>query len=164
MGDNINIIPINSEYFNKKNNTNLFIDTVYKNFYYLSSDEKLKHSMQEIQRLLYSSNFKGFFIKKNGNIIGYLLGEILYLNDGRKVFFISYLYVSKMFRKHGLASKLLTLVTNLTKNLGLQAIMLICDTQDNQVHDFYLKRGFMLDMILRRYERHDVLSLPVGYY
>ncbi|ARF09047.1 acetyltransferase GNAT family protein [Catovirus CTV1] len=162
--NNINIISVDSDYFNNKKNTPLFVDTVFNNFSYLAKEEKLKHSFAEINKLLNSPKFKGFFIKKNNHIIGYLLGEIMNLDDGRKVYYISYLYVSHLFRKHGFASKLLSIVIDLTKNLGLNAVMLICDTENNEVHDFYAKRGFMLDMKLRRYEKHDVFSLPVGYY
>lgn len=156
------INPLNSTYFKNKSNVNMFVDIVYKNFINLVHDPNLKHSKMEINKLLFSPNFKGYFVKENDKIIGYLLGEITKLNDRRKVYFISYIYTSKYYRKHGIASKLMELVMDMTKSMKLDTVMLICDTEDDNVYNFYLKKGFMLDFTLRRYNRHDVLSLPQG--
>lgn len=161
---NINIIQLNSQYFNNRQNTGLFVNTVYKNFFDLAKDDKLKHNFEEINRLIMSPLFAGYFVKYGTKIIGYLLGEILLLNDGRKVFYINYLYVSHYFRKSGIASKLLDSAIMYAKNLNLDAVMLTCDTENYYVHNFYLKRGFMLDMVLRKYEKHDVFSLPIKFF
>lgn len=164
VGNNgLTIIPIDSKYFVDKPNINLFIDIVYQNFIDLSKYDKLKHTYDDIFELIKSSRFKGFFIKDKKKIIGYLLGEVTMLSGSRNVFFISYVYISKHYRKHGLASKLLDLVISTAKKLKLDTVMLICDTEDDEVYNFYLKRGFMLDLIMRRYDRHDVLSLPNGF-
>jgi hypothetical protein len=35
--------------------------------------------------------------------------------------------------------------------------MLICDTEDEPVYNFYLRKQYMPDMNLRRYEKHEVM-------
>jgi ribosomal protein S18 acetylase RimI-like enzyme len=93
----------------------------------------------------------------NGAIAAYLIGEIIKLNDGRIVLYINYLYTSKYFRNRGLASKLIDVAEQIVKAEKLDGLMLTCDTENNIIYNFYLKKGFMTDLILRRYEKYDVL-------
>lgn len=158
------IHAINNNYFINNPKTYIFCDIVYKNFMHISQNKSLNHNINEITRLVNSNNFVGYLAKLDKKIIAYLLGEIISLNDGRKVFYINYLYVSQYFRNSGIASDILKKAINFSKNSKLNAVMLTCDTYNNKLHNFYLKRGFMLDMVLRRYERHDVFSLPIGYF
>ena len=151
------IIKVNRDYFG--NNLNSFVDIVYNHFIDLSNDEKLKHTKDDIKKLIESENFRGYIVRYNGKyIIGYILGEITHLNDGRDVYFISYLYTVKNFRNHGIASKLIDWAKNNMKKEFVYTMMLICDTGNKKLVDFYMKKGYMLDMILRRYEKHDVFS------
>lgn len=156
------ILEINNKYFKNQNIDN-FVGIVFNNFNNLSDNDKLKHSVNEIKRLLLSDKFIGLLIKYKNYTIAYLLGEIIKLNDSRTVLFINYLYVSNKFRRNGFASKLLNKIIEISKNLKVDTVMLICDTQNNLIYDFYLKRGFMLDLNLRRYEKHDVLSLSINF-
>jgi ribosomal protein S18 acetylase RimI-like enzyme len=156
----INIISVNAEALNGSK-INHFVHSIYVNFKELSNHPKLNHNKQEIYRLLRSPTMRGFLVWSKSKIIGYLIGETIILADGRKVFFINYVYINKMHRKKGIASTLMDKVTEYAKKLKLDNIVLICDTENTKVYEFYLKRGFMLDMTLRRYEQHDVLSMMI---
>lgn len=156
----MDIIQLDKNYFGDKIDD--FINVVYNHFIDLSNYENLKHSTNEIRKLLNSDNFRGYIIKYNNKyIVGYILGEITHLNDGRDVFFISYLYTASNFRKHGIASKLMDRIKADMKKQFIYTIMLICDTNNSKLVDFYMKKGFMLDLLLRRYEKHDVFSVLI---
>lgn len=153
----MDIFQINNTYFGDKMND--FINVVYNHFIDLANYANLNHSVQEIKKLLTSDNFKGYIVKhKNKYIIGYILGEITHLNDGRDVYFITYLYTASNFRKLGIASKLINHIKTEMKKQFIYTIMLICNTDNSKLVDFYMKKGFMLDLLLRRYEKHDVFS------
>lgn len=151
---------IDKNYFTNTN-LDLFINIVYDNFFDIANKPELKHSPKEINRLLKSNKFRGIIAKKDNKTIGYLLGEVHSLPDERIVFFINYLYVARRYRKNGIASKMLDMIILYIKENNIDTIMLNCDTNNKQVFDFYSKRGFMLDLILRRYTRYDVLSMRV---
>ena len=141
----------------KCNNLNFFINTIYVNFRDLTMYPELKHTKSEIKKLLLSQNVQLFLYIINKKIAGYMLGEIIKLNDGRTVFYITYIYTVDKFRGNGIASKIIKNVSTITEINNLDGIMLTCDTEDPQIYDFYLKRGFMPDTYLRRYTRYDVL-------
>lgn len=154
------LIEIDKNYF--ADNLVSFTNIVYNHFIDLAGHDNLKHTVNDIKKLMESDNFKGYIAKYNGKyIVGYVLGEIMHLNDGRDVYFISYLYTVKNFRNNGIASKLIDLVKNSMKKQFIYTIMLIFDTSNNKLVNFYMKKGFMLDMILRRYEKHDVYSVII---
>lgn len=148
-----------SSFFMNKKGLDSFINAVFNNFIELVNQPKLLHTKPDIYKLLMSPNFRGYLVYYNKSIVAYLLGELKTLADGRKVFFINYLFVAPSSRKQGIASKLLNSVNGYVHQNSYDAVMLICDTENPKVYDYYLKRGFMLDLVLRRYERYDVLSL-----
>jgi len=160
MNNNIVIKNVNSGHFNKPN-VNIFIDLVYNHFIELANFVDLKHSKQEITRLLRSTNFRGYLVYNGSKIIGYLLGEIMILVDGRKVFYISYMFVAPSFRKKGIASQLMEYSRTLANNSRFDGVLLTVDSDNQKVYEFYLKRGFMPDMTLRRYAQHEVLFQPL---
>lgn len=154
------IIQINKNYFGDKIDD--FVKVVYNHFIDLSNYDNLKHTEEEIKKMLNSENFRGYVIKYNNKyIIGYILGEITHLNDGRDAYFISYLYTASNFRKMGIASKLINRIKMEMKKQFIYTLMLICDTDNTKLVDFYMKKGFMLDLLLRRYEKHDVFSVLI---
>ena len=144
---------------NKLHNSklNYFTQIIYNNFKNLASDTNINHTETEIFRVLKSPNSQVYLFLDNNKITAYLVGEIIKLNDGRSILYITYLYTSSKFRKLGLASKLIDTAQNIVNKNNLDGIMLTCDTENKQVYDFYLKKGFMPDLVLRRYTRHDVL-------
>ena len=160
MTSKIEIIPVDRNYFARPN-VKAFINIVYNNFFDISGKPELLHTPKEIYRLLNSVRFRGLLAKIGKKIIGYLLGEVHLLADGRKVFFINYLYVGRAFRKQGVASRMMDIITMIGKRMDVDVLMLNCDTENKKVFDFYSKRGFMLDLVLRRYSRYDVMSVRV---
>ena len=92
-------------------------------------------------------------------MIGYIVGELMRLDDGRYTLFISYLYIGNKYRRNGLGTILLNKMVTYAKYKSMDAVTLICDTEDNKVMDFYLSKGFMYDTFLRRYDKYDVLTL-----
>lgn len=153
--------------FLRRINIDVLVDTIYLNFEYLKDIPNLKHTKQEIRRELTNPNGITLVLyhkeKNNCNdkIIGYITGEIMRLNDGRLVFYIAYFFIGKNYRKHGLGSTLINRIIKKANDMNLDAVVLTCDTYDNKVLDFYLYKGFMYDPYLRRYDRHDVLSLSL---
>lgn len=95
-------------------------------------------------------------------MVAYVVGEVMGLNDGRSVLYISYLYVASRYRGQGLGTVLLRRMIERGELLGLNAVALICDTEDQRVLTFYMTKGFMYDVSLRRYDRYDVLSLMLA--
>jgi ribosomal protein S18 acetylase RimI-like enzyme len=130
---------------------------VYINFEKLSQYPQLKHNRKEIMRLLKSDDVVVYLYLVNKKIAAYMVGEIMKLNDGRHVFYISYIFTAVKFRNKGIASKLMNVIDEMTNKYGLDGVMLTCDSEDRAVYDFYLKRGFMPDMLLRTYNRYEVM-------
>ena len=79
------------------------------------------------------------------------------LNDGRNVFYVTYIYTSEQFRNKGIASKLLEKVDEIVGKNNLDGVLLTTDIEDNITYEFYLKKGFMPDIVLRTYDKFDVL-------
>lgn len=157
---NITIKEINYSFF-MNSNIYPFADIIYQNFIELSFDPKLKHNKEELLRLLKSPQMGGFIVFDGTKVIGYLIGELITLADGRYVYFINYIYTGPKYRSQGVGSKLMNLATGFASGKRCDNVVLICDTEDHKVFDFYAKRGFMLDIVLRRYEQHDVLSVQI---
>jgi GNAT superfamily N-acetyltransferase len=130
---------------------------IYMNFIHLANTPHLMHKLDEIQLLINSSSTQLFVYLYDNKIIGYAIGEHKILNDGRQVFFLTYLYTAKKFRSKGIASKLLQHVENVVRQSNMSYVMLICNTKA-PVLQWYSKRQYMLDLQLRRYEQYDVLS------
>jgi len=147
---------LNSNDIKKQKDITLFVDLIYDNFIELSRYKKLLHTKEKIKENLLDNNSIVFIIMDNNKIISYLIGNIMTLDDARKILFISYIYVSDTHRNKGLGSLLLENAEKIAKLNKCIGIMLIYDTYDKNLVRFYETRGFMLDINLRRYERHDV--------
>jgi GNAT superfamily N-acetyltransferase len=138
------------------------VEMLYQNFIELAEYSDLKHNKSELTRLVTSPKSKTIFIIINGKIAAYLIGEVMELVDGRTVFYISYIFTSKLFRKQGFGSKLINYVEELSKKFNYDGILLTCDTENEEVYNFYLMKGFMPDLVLRQYKKHDVLYKNLG--
>lgn len=154
------IIGSKLRYINRQN-LNGFINTVYNNFIELAKYPELKHTPEELGRLMTSDNLVMYTITYNKMMIGYLIAEKMQLDDGRDVLFIAYLYVAKKYRSEGLGTVMLDKANGFAKANNLNALMLVCDTDDQKVMNFYFTKGFMYDLNLRRYNKYDVLTLNV---
>lgn len=133
------------------------IHMVYENFKDLEKNPELKHNKQELHRLLTAPNSKIVLLIDKKKILGYLIGEQKDLVDGRRVFYISYLFTSKYHRNNGLASKLLNYIVQLSKHHSYDGILLTCNIENKDLENFYLIRGFMPDHIYRTYKQYETL-------
>ena len=140
----------------KNQDMTLLVNTIYKNFLELATEPRLNHNKTEIQKTLDSEGVVLFLILHENKIIGYLLGEVMDLEDSRHALFISYIYVVKFMRNKKLGCKLMSLAISYGIEHRLDGIMLIYNTSDRKLERYYDKYGFMLDFHLRRYEQHDV--------
>ena len=138
-----------------------FANTIYNNFKYLASVPQLQHSIGEITRLLTDPNFFGITATTNctnntNKIVGYLVGKLENLDDGRYVCYISYIYVAQKYRNLKVGSYMINRIIQMCANKGIQFLMLTCDTTDEKVYKFYLKRGFVKDPIIPGIGPHTV--------
>jgi ribosomal protein S18 acetylase RimI-like enzyme len=141
----------------KKFDLKLFSSVVFSNFSELDN-ETLDHSENSIYNLLKSDSVKLYLIVSNDHkILAYILGKIMKLNDGRDVFYITYLYTSSEHRNKGYASILINLVNKTKIDEKLNGIMLTCNSTDDKIYNFYINKGFMPDIILRTYAKHEVM-------
>lgn len=134
-----------------------FGNTILNNFIELSQYPNLNHNLKEIMRVIKSQKSIIMFKMFKGKIIGYMLGEILNLNDGRNVFYITYIYTSPVFRGKGIASQFLNKISEIVRSKSLDGILLTCNSEDQEVYTFYEKRGFMPDLVLRTYDKFEVM-------
>lgn len=134
-----------------------FVEMIYHNFIELEPYPELKHNRQEIKRLITDKKAKVVLFIVDGKIAGYLIGEIIDVVDGRRVFYISYIFTARNFRSQGIASKLLNYVEEFSRQFKYDGVLLTCDTEDDFIYNFYLMRGFMPDMTLRKFNKFDVL-------
>jgi len=142
-------------------NLNKFTDVIYDNFIELNNNPKLLHTKDEINKTLNSEDVLLLFSvdknKKNKSVLdGFLVGTIMELDDRRKVLFISYIYVAESKRRSGLGTLLMDIAEAEAYKYKCNGVMLIFDTYDAVLVRFYENRTYMLDINLRRFERHDV--------
>jgi len=140
----------------KQKDLSFFVDVIFNSFIQLSRNKSLLHTKIQIEKNLRSENSVIILIMKEKKIIGFLTGNITVLDDRRQVFFISYIYVVENSRNKKIGSTLLQEAEKIAKQSNCLGMMLIFDTYDKILMYFYETHGYMLDINLRRYERHDV--------
>ena len=146
-----------------KQDLNLLINNIYNNFPQLIDVPGVTHSKQTINNTLNNPEVVLLLAMDKKQIVGYLLAEIITLEDGRKVLFISYLYVAPTMRNKGLGKTLMNKSFDVAADNYCDGIMLIYDTTDRQLRKFYGKMNFMLDFNMRRYEKNDVFYKVLIY-
>ena len=153
-------------YINSKYVLNIasFSQIVSNNFLYLKEVIGLNHNIEEINRLLNSDSFMGYFIYKDSietkNLVGYLIGEYISLNDGRYVYFINYFYMSSKHRSKGLGTQLMNYcIKQCTEKKGIKFIMLYCNSENNTIVNYYKKFGFIKDINMNEPEYTDLSLL-----
>ena len=134
----------------------LLVDIIYNNFKDLDDEPKLNHTPESIRKTLDSKDAELIIYLDNDKIGAYLLAEITMLEDGRKVMFVSYIYVAKYLRTHSIGTQIMQMISKIAYDKYCDGLMLIYDTTQKKLRRFYDKQGFMLDFHLRRFEKHDV--------
>jgi len=127
---------------------NPFAEVVYANFKNIDTTENVTHSKEEIVRMMMSDQMVGLLLYLEGKVIGYLLGEFTLLQDGRLVYFMSYIYILPKYRKRGLGDALIRGIKKECREFGVYHILLMTDLSKSEVRNFYLKRGFVVDTFL----------------
>lgn len=141
----------------KQKDLSFFIDVIYNNFIELSHEDKLMHTKEKIEENLKNDNSIIIIMLNNDKkIIGFVTANIMLLDDRRKVIFITYIYVAETARNRQIGTKLLNKAEEMGKQNNCLGCMLIFDIHQQNLVRFYEDRGYMLDINLRRYERHDV--------
>jgi ribosomal protein S18 acetylase RimI-like enzyme len=135
--------------FRKLDNINRLAKIIFLNFIKLMDQPNIEFSMDAIERLLVSNNLVGWFLLDNNDkIIGYLVGEIQRLHDGRLVYFISYFYISKNYRGKGLGKIMLLRCLKFIKDNNIPFTMLITE-RDTVGYNLYRKIGFQNDPLIK---------------
>lgn len=137
-----------------------FANIIYKNFIELASIPELKHNVQEISNIFKEKTFYGLMLMKDNKIIGYIIGKNIDLDDGRNIYYVDYIYINKANRDYGYGTKLMDMVEQKALKERLKGVMLICDTDNKLVYNFYTRRGYLPDSVLRRYGQHEVMFKP----
>lgn len=150
----IRVVSINKI---KQSQCDIFTDVIYNNFIHLKNEKQLKHSRKDIYEIFTSKNPQIYLFLVNNKIASYLVGEIIQLNDGRNVLYITYLFTSPKFRESGFGSKLMNVAESIVYKGKIDGIMLTCNSEDPYIYDFYMKKGFMPDLILRTYDKYEVM-------
>ena len=122
---------------------------IYINFMDLQNQPDINFTIEDITSTLSSSNFLGWLlINDDGTILGYMIGEIKELNDGRNVYFLSYFYIIKKYRGKGLGFKLMMNMIYYIKSINIKFIMLISSIYTDAFR-LYSKLGFVPDPIIK---------------
>ncbi len=153
----INIKQVDQNSFDV-DNLSYFIDTIFNNFKYLYDYPYVIHSKQEILRLLTSPNFHGYLIYYKKYIIGYLVGELIPVQN-KLMYFINYIYVSPKFRDHKLGTKLMNKAFKYAKSKKADGLALITDIEDEKSVRFYSRLKFSLDEDMKKNQKFDVLTV-----
>ena len=142
-----------------KESTKVFTYTIYRNFDYYKEDTVLHHTLEDINKLLKSKDMYCLLVYNiHHQLIAYLIGEIIKLDNGKMVFFINYLYVIHKYRNLGIGSKLLNIVISRVKQWKIGGIMLLYNSTNDYLTNFFANRNFHIDDTYRRNERYEILS------
>ena len=110
--------------FNQIENIDRLAKIIFFNFIELENEPDIVFNINDIISTLKSNNLLGWFLLDgNGKIIGYIVGELKELTDGRYVYYISYFYLIHKYRSNGLGYKMI-LATWLCLFLMLVKILL----------------------------------------
>lgn len=143
------------ERFTELQNTDKLAKIIFFNFIELQNEPDINFSFQDIKNILISPDLIGWFLMDNENkIIGYLIGVIKHLGDGRVVYYISYFYIIQKYRNYGLGTKMLLIAIDHVTKLNIKFVMLISKVH-SKAWNMYIKYGFLED---------PVISLNNTYY
>jgi ribosomal protein S18 acetylase RimI-like enzyme len=130
-------------------NIERFSKIIYINFLELQNQPDINFSIDDINSTLSSSGFLGWLLlKDDGTIIGYMVGELKDIGDGRFVYYLSYFYIVKKYRAKGLGFKMLLNCIEYIKSINVKYIMLISNIFSDAFR-LYSKLGFVPDPIIK---------------
>lgn len=122
---------------------------VFLNFVELENEHDIIFNINDIQTSLKSSGLLGWFLLDNDNkIIGYIIGELKDLVDGRYVYYISYFFIISKYRSKGLGFKMMLNCINYINEINVKYIVLISNVTSS-AYKLYKKLGFTNDPIIK---------------
>lgn len=122
---------------------------IFFNFIELQNESDIVFNINDITTILSSNSLLGWFLlDDNGKIIGYIIGELKDLTDGRYVYYISYFYLIQQYRSKGLGYKMMLMCIEYIKSIGIQYIMLLSNINSN-AFKLYQSLGFGYDPIIK---------------
>jgi ribosomal protein S18 acetylase RimI-like enzyme len=137
--------------------TSLLTDMIYRHFDDLVNYPILKHTHRDIQYILLNENVLLLILLEKDKMIGYLLAYKEHLEDGRRILFVSYIFIANQYRRRGYGDRIMTYAEKYAKNNRCDGVMLIYNIENIKLVNFYEKRGYMPDLQLRRYDKHEVV-------
>lgn len=135
--------------FNQIENIDRLAKIIFFNFIELQNEQDIVFNIDDITSTLSSNNLLGWFLLDgSGKIIGYIVGELKELTDGRYVYYISYFYLIHKYRSMGLGYKMMLVCLEYITSINVPFIMLISNIHSNAFR-LYKKLGFGFDPIIK---------------
>lgn len=135
--------------FERITNISRLAKIIFFNFIELQNEEDIVFNINNITSTLSSNSLLGWFLLDNdGKIIGYIVGELKELTDGRYVYYLSYFYLIEQYRSKGLGYKLMLICIEYIKSINVQYIMLISNI-NSKAFGLYQSLGFSFDPIIK---------------
>ena len=135
--------------FNNIININRLAKIIFFNFIELENEPDIVFNINNITTTLTSNNLLGWFLLDNfGKIIGYIIGELKDLTDGRFVYYISYFYLISKYRSKGLGYKMMLMCIEYIQSINIQFIMLISNV-NSKAFKLYKSLGFGFDPLIK---------------
>ena len=118
--------------FNQIDNIDRLAKIIFFNFIELENEPDIVFNINDIISTLKSNNLLGWFLLDDvGKIIGYIVGELKELTDGRYVYYISYFYLIQKYRSKGLGYKMMLICLEYIVSINVPFIMLISNINSN---------------------------------
>ena len=137
------------EIFKELKNTDRLAKIIFINFIELQNQPDIDFSVRDIENTLNESSLLGWFLLDNNNkIVGYLIGTIKDIGDGRVVYYISYFYIIQKYRNYGMGKKMLIAALEYVTRQNIKFVMLI-SRKDSKAWHLYKKYGFMQDPLIK---------------
>lgn len=122
---------------------------IFTNFIDLQYQPGIQFSIDSIRDDLISPNLLGWFlINEENKIVGYMVGNKKRLNDGRRVYYISYFFIVESYRNTGLGKEMMINCINYIKNINIPFILLTTEINSN-AYNLYKKFGFGFDPLIK---------------
>ena len=149
--------------FDRITNISRLAKIIFFNFIELQNESDIVFNINDITSTLSSKSLLGWFLlDDNGKIIGYIIGELKDLTDGRYVYYISYFYLIQQYRSKGLGYKMMLMCIEYIKSINIQYIMLLSNVNTN-AFKLYKSLGFGFDPIIKIDNPNYVVLLYFTY-
>ena len=137
------------EIFKELKNTDRLAKIIFINFIELQNQPDIDFSVRDIEATLVESSLLGWFLLDNNNkIVGYLIGTIKDIGDGRVVYYISYFYIIEKYRNYGLGKKMLISALEYVTKQNIKFCMLISKI-NSKAWNLYRMFGFRQDPLIK---------------